>query len=103
VRIFDWCFEWIAAIGRAENGAALMRDTADCVAVERYHNILAEQTAITATDAINFPATPQRSEHRRANDGVETGRVAAARVDRNFHNFDSMSSQAGCRPVARFE
>jgi hypothetical protein len=62
-----------------------MGDAADFMRAERHELGFTEQTAEAATHAEAFPASVHRREHGCADDGIESGGVAAARGDRNSH------------------
>ena len=63
--------ERIAAVGRAQDGAAQVGDAAHAVARHRHHLVLAQQSHVAALDAQHVPAAVEGREYRGTNDGVE--------------------------------
>src|SRR6185503_1840979 len=78
-------FEGIAAVRRAEDGAAEVGDASHLVGSERNRGLAAEQAVESASDADAFPATMDGGENGGADHGVQPGRVPAARRDRESH------------------
>ena len=87
--------ERVAAVGRAQNRAAQVGDAADGLARERDDFVFAHQPGESALDPEHVPAAVDRGEHGGADDGIESGRVAAARGDRDSHAARSVVANAG--------
>src|SRR5262249_32976890 len=77
--------ERVAAVGRSEDCSAEVGDAAHFVGSERHQLAFAQQAAESPLDPHAFPAAMHRAEHGGANDGVQAGRVAAARGDCEPH------------------
>src|SRR3989441_9502294 len=73
--------EWIAAVGRAEDGTAEVGDAADGAGVERHDAVLVQQAVVAAPDADTLPAAVDRGEHSAPDHRVQPRGVAAAGGD----------------------
>src|SRR6266581_1481140 len=73
--------ERVAAVARAEDGPAEMRDAPHRVGVERDDAVLAQESGIAAAHAHALPAAVNGGEHGSADHGIQTGGVAAPRRD----------------------
>src|SRR5689334_5666199 len=85
VRLHPRIVKRIAAVRRAEDRPAEMRDAAHRFAGHRDHLVFAHQPGESPLDAEDFPAPIDSREDGRANDRVETRRVAAAGRDGDSH------------------
>ena len=85
VGVGDDVAEWIAPVGGAEDGAAEVGDAADVLGAEAHHTVEGEQSFVAALDPVDLPAPVVGGQHHRADDGIESGGVAAAGVDGDTH------------------
>src|SRR4051812_3833797 len=85
IRLRHRVTEGIAAIGRAKDRPAEVRDAAHRIAGHDHHFVFTEEAREAAFDAEDFPAAIDGRQNRRANDGVQTRRIAAAGRDRDSH------------------
>ena len=89
--------ERVATIGCAQNSAATRQQTAYPVHVQRDARRSPHTGRQSRRGSRSLPAvTPDRGQHDRADNRVETGRIAAARQDADsFRHFHATLSQTG--------
>jgi hypothetical protein len=92
--------ERIAAVGRAEDGAAEMGDAPNFVRAEGHRRLAPEQAIESAFDSEAFPAAMDGGEDGSADHGVQPGGVTAARRDGESHRWRikrTTSPASACR------
>src|SRR5205823_11498093 len=83
----------ITAIRGPEDRAAEVGDAAHFLGTERHQFVFAEQAAEAPLDPHAFPAAMHRAQYGGADDGIQPGRVAAPRGDRESHFLLAVASR----------
>jgi hypothetical protein len=96
--LFNWPVEGVAAVDRAQDGAAEVGDAAHGAwcQVDQPIGEAVHEPVVAAADAGDLPAAGVGGQDRRADDGVQTGRVAAAGVHQQMHGSSSRPDVRAC-------